>query len=472
MSNKKLIAQALFEIAKNSTTELIDDTELDLEIIDSANKMGLVIPSPDIAIFKTKWADIGKKNLNNVILPKKAVEKGIQTLVGKNLNFEHRGAYNLCGFCLSVKIVEDYIECIQVFYKSVYPEEFEELKEKIKTKEAAVSFEIWNKNEKGDSVVNFLEDGTAEITEIHCHGTGLLLINPPACPTAKIFKLVAKKINENSDSYTSKKFEDNMVYAQLAIDEPKCQNCANCTCKKEGTKVEIPNEIVEAVEKIEEQKTIEENVVVAEKKLCGECQKELLENEETMCAECKSKKENAEVKVEETIVPAEVTPEETKVTPEETKVEAEVIPEPIKAEVVPEQTLVPVKLVKEILEVIEITETAIEENGNTSVRRGLKRTTKIYSDEKVETFEEQFDIVDKYSLAEVDAKIKEVIDAKNKEIEVANVKLGEKEVEIANLKKAEEVVEKPNLTVGSVVIGEDKYSSIRKQINIKAFGHE
>ena len=92
MDNKKLIAQILLEIAKNSTTEIIEDSKIDQEIVDAAKKMGMVIPSPDLAIFKTKWADIGKSNLNGVRLPRKAVEDSIQTLVGKNLNFEHKGA--------------------------------------------------------------------------------------------------------------------------------------------------------------------------------------------------------------------------------------------------------------------------------------------------------------------------------------------------------------------------------------------
>jgi len=208
MNDKKLISNFLLEIAKQSNTEIIEAELKDKEIIDSAKKMGLIIPSPDFAIFKTKWADIDKKNLNNVRLPQKAVNEGIQTLVGKNLNFEHKGAYNVCGFCLSVKTKGKEIECIQVFYKSLYPNEFEELKEKIKTKEAAVSFEIYNIID-GKSVIKELSDGTKEITKIHCAGTGLLLVNPPACPTAKIFKLVAKE---------ERQFSEELCFAALAIE--------------------------------------------------------------------------------------------------------------------------------------------------------------------------------------------------------------------------------------------------------------
>lgn len=240
MDNKKLIAQALLEIAKNSNTELIEDAKIDKEIKDAAKKMGLILPSEDFAVFKTKWADINKKNLNGVRLPRKAVEEGIQTLVGKNLNFEHLGAYNVCGFCLSVKINKDEIESINVFYKSLYPDKFEELKEKIKIKEAAVSFEIWNIDPATKkSVVKELEDGTREITKIICHGTGLLLVNPPACPTAKVFHLEAKQEIEDAEKIVDKKFNENLIYAELAIEEPKCKNCGTCNCEKEEQKVEL-----------------------------------------------------------------------------------------------------------------------------------------------------------------------------------------------------------------------------------------
>ena len=238
MNDNKIIAGFLLEIAKNSTTELIEDSKIDPEIIDAAKKMGMILPSPDFAVFLTKWADIGKKNLNNVRLPRKAVEDGIQTLVGKNLNFEHLGAYNVCGFCLSVKIKKDEIESINVFYRSLYPDKFEELKEKIKTKEAAVSFEIYNQID-GKSVIKELEDGTKEITKIHCHGTGLLMCNPPACPTAKIFKLVAKKELKEAEQITNKIFNQDLIYAQLAIEESKCVNCGKCNCEKGGNKVEL-----------------------------------------------------------------------------------------------------------------------------------------------------------------------------------------------------------------------------------------
>ena len=86
MNKNKLIARALLEIAK------ID------------------IPSPDLMVMKTVYAEIDKVNLNGVILPRKAVEKGLDSLIGKQCNWEHDGSGFVCGYTISAKIKKDKIE--------------------------------------------------------------------------------------------------------------------------------------------------------------------------------------------------------------------------------------------------------------------------------------------------------------------------------------------------------------------------
>jgi hypothetical protein len=430
MNDSKLIAATLLEIAKNSTTELIEDSKLDQEMIDAAKKMGLIIPSPDFAIFKTKWADIGKANLNKVRLPKKAVEDGIQTLVGKNLNFEHLGAYNVCGFCLSVKIKKDEIECIQVFYKSLYPDKFEELKDKIKTKEAAVSFEIYNLDpQTKESVIKELSDGTKEITKIHCHGTGLLLINPPACPTAKIFKLIAKKEISEAEKIVDKIFSEDLIYAQLAVEEPKCVNCGKCTCGKDK----------------------EEKVMIK----CEKCGKEFESSaEEKICIECSAlpkEESKAEVKAEETKtqevpVVAETQSKETKV--EDPKVEekledktAEVGTEIKKEEAQPLEVIEPKIIVKVTRSYTDLfVDTYVD--GTLSGTSEGKSTSKIitdYKDGKQDIVESESEYKKKFDLAEVEEKVNAAKAEKDAEISILKTEqekvLGEKDKEITNLKQ-------------------------------------
>jgi len=438
MENKKLISGLLLEIAKQSTTVLVEDASLDKEIVEAAKKMGLVIPSPDFAIFKTIWAKVGEVNLNGVRLPQKAVNDGIQTLVGKNLNFEHLGAYNVCGFCLSVKVEDDTIECIQVFYRSLYPDKFDELVEKIKTKEAAVSFEIYNIDVKTKkSIVKELSDGTYELTKIHCSGTGLLLTHPPACPQAKIFKLVANKDNKEINNISEKVFENDLCYASLAVENLN----------------EIKN-----LENIIKEVNAVENVEVKDSE---EKKDEVVINAEAV---------NSEVKV------AEESTETKSVEDAETKVETPVVE--AKEEVVAQEvtTVVPKVVVKITSEYREVRTSTFVDGTPSGTEEGKCYRKKVteYSDGTKDEVEEESVLVQTYSFAEVEEKVNAVKSEKDAEIailkseqekvlqekdkEIASIKtsLDSKNQEIANLTKvkAEENVNNstPELTIGNAEV--------------------
>jgi len=267
MNDKKQVANFLLEIAKTSKTDFIDDAKIDKEIIEAAKKINLILPNSDISVFRTVWAEIDKKNLNGVILPRKVVEDGLQTILFKQCNWEHEGAYNICGVTISAKINGDKIETINIFYKSLFPDKFEELKEKIKSGEAAVSFEIWSIDpETKKSTIKVLADGTKEFIKMIVHGTGVLLCNPPACPRAKIFSLVAKKELQKAEQIVNNVFEQDLVYAQLAIEEPKCLNCGNCK-KEEFIVEELENKQISEEPKTEEKATETKTEQVAETKV-------------------------------------------------------------------------------------------------------------------------------------------------------------------------------------------------------------
>lgn len=236
MENKKFLAEALLEIAKKSTTEFVE-VEQDYELIETAEKFNIKLPSPDLAVIKTVYAEIDKVNRNGVILPREAVKKGLLTLIGKQINWEHQGSGRICGYIIDARIKEDQIEITGVIFKSLFPEEMEQVKEKFKKKELCVSFEIWNKDpETKKLVMTENKDGFKIINPIIFHGCGLLLTNQPACPKAIVYKLLAKKEIEEAE----KIFEENLICASMAIEEPKCKNCTTCTCEKE---VEIVEEI-------------------------------------------------------------------------------------------------------------------------------------------------------------------------------------------------------------------------------------
>jgi hypothetical protein len=231
-----------------------------------------------------------------------------------------------------------------------------------------------------------------------------------------------------------------------------------------------------------------------------------------------------EVKIEELKAEeAQVTPEPVQVADPAPVVEqkpdeqAQVAEQPVtevKTEVVAEE-IKPIKLIKEVTQESVITTYTPKEDGsgNTSERKGERKTTRYYSDGKEEVSTEEYTVVDTYSLAQEEllaAMPKEVSDCVKNKIkdgakpteavktcwdeykksqgEAMATVAGEKDIEITNLKtelaaKAQEIVEltkpkvevatveKPELDVGNVEKAkDDKYKKIHDEVDERAFG--
>ena len=507
MNNNKLIAEALLEIARERSTTTFIDVSEDKELIEAAQKIGIVLPSPDLAVMKTVYAEIDKVNKNGVVLPRKAVEIGLPTLIGKQVNWEHSGAGRICGYTIDASINEDKIETINVIFKSLFPEEFDTVKERFENKELAVSFEIWNINpETKDSVIHRLDNGFVSIDKIIFHGTGLLLSQKPACPKAKVYKLLAKAI-EDTENITDKLFGENLIFAELAIEESKCKNCGTCNCEEEEKKLEelINEPKIEEIEKVEEVSAEE-----AKDRLCPEC-KQLMKDEDTeLCAECKKKKDTnesseetkidestIETKTEETSEVAETKVEETKVEEtkeevvvEEVKEEASVVTttqeitkvdeinlegETITTEVKIETTVVDdegkeiQKMVEEIKTVVTYTFEQVQEAVNTSTEELVAAMPKEVSDRIKELIKEGKSVKEAMKQAWEEYKEKttkateDIISEKDKVITKMKQELESKSQEISKLTAKDETTEKKtlDLEVGNVNI--EAKDEIKKQ---------
>jgi len=551
--NNKLLAASLMEWTLNSETTFIEAKD-NKELIEIAKKFEIVIPSPDLALFKTIYAEIDKVNLNNVILPKKAVEEGLPTLRAKQVNWNHEGAHQIAGHILDAKIENNKIIIYGVLFKSLFREEFATVEKLFAEKKLFVSYEIYNRDESGNSVIHDLGNGIRSVSPIIFHGCGMLLLDentgkpiPPACPNAMVTLLANKKVIEEAEQIIDKVFEKDsrLIYAELiAIEEQEpCTRCKTCTCFEkedknimaEEIKIENgPNELIEddyeggEIEDAKKLTTEQRNALpdsdfaliqekdgkkirrfpindeahvrnalarlpqakdISEEEKKSALAKILKKAKELNMTELLKKYEKAEevieepkkeeikieeIKIEETQA-AEVKPEEVvKTTPEETKVEAEVKPEVVAQ--VAETPVTEIKLVKEVVQESVITTYIPKEDGtgNTSERKGERKTTRYYSDGKEEVSTEEYTVVDTYSLAQLEEKVN-IVKAE-KDIEITNLKneLAAKAQEIVELTKPKvEIakVEKPELDVGNVEKAkDDKYKKIHDEVNERAFG--
>jgi len=503
MTKNKMLAEALLDIAKKSTTSIVE-VDSDFDLIEAAAKLNIQLPSPDLAVIKTVYAETDKPNRNGIRLPKEAVIAGLPTIIGKQINWEHDGAGRICGYIIDAKLNNDLIEITGVIFKSLFPEEMDEVKAKFEKGDLTVSFEIWNKDPKnGKSVVHDLKDESRSIDPIIFHGCGLLLAHAPACPKAKVYKLVAKK----DETIDYKIFDKDLVYASQALEQiNKEETIMAEEIKKEETKIE---EIVDAKERLcpECKKPLKDD----EKELCGECLKkkesaseepkveekpaetkteEKSEVAETKAEEAKTEEQPVEIKVEEKPVEAKVEEKPAETPAEEKPVEAkaEEAKEEVKEEVPAEEKKEEVAavaespIVKKCVSVInEETVITLDSMDGQVVRRGMRRMIRKFDDNTEEVFSEEFAIVDTYTQAQLDEKVAAAKAEKDAEIatikaehEVAiknkDTELASKSQEIAALTVKEESTPKDKiLEVGSVET-KDKYEGIQAEVNAKAFG--
>jgi len=453
--DNKILASTLMELIETSETTF--NGKEDKELISQAAKLGIIVPNPDLAVFKTVYAEINKVNRNGVILPKKAVEAGLQTLIGKQINWEHDGSGRICGYMVDAKISGEQIVVYGVLFKSLFKDEFEKVEKLFADKKLFVSFEIWNRDEKGNSVLHDAPNGHKSIDPIIFHGCGLLLKNPPACPNARVLKLLAtEKVIEEAEQIVKKIFEkdERLVYAEMANEEPKCKGCNPCKCKKGGEKTIMADEI--KVEKTEETVVKVEETIVA-----------------------------SEVKTEETVIKAEEVATTTEVKPEETVKAEEAAPA-----VKPEETAAKVETTPEehkeeaattITEKVERTTTDVIDENKETIKTEVKVETKREDDNgNVSTQTREVTEVVTYTYEQVQAKVEEakveaqkLIEAKDKEIAEMKLELGKKDQEIAELKVVHAELDKSkatDMTVGEVTEkGTDKYRTIRENVDNHAF---
>jgi len=455
MNDNKVIAQYLFDLAKESKSEFIEISE-DSELIDIAKKMNLVIPSPDIAILKTVYAQTDIPNRNHIVLPKEAVKKALPTLIGKQANWSHKGANYICGWILDSKLEKDLIIIYVAIFKSLFIEEFDTVKQMFEDNRLSVSFEIWNKNsETGESVLHDLGHGNRSIDPILFHGVGILIGDgeKPACPKAYAKKLLAMfNINNLTEETKDNIKEEYLVFASLVTEEPQCKNCTTCTCDQEK-EVKIVEEIV----KIDEE---------AKERLCPECNQPLKDEDKELCAECLKKKEKSQE------IPERVQVTEPALLEQKPDEQTQVMEQPVeekKGEIVIEEKKEEALIVTTIQEVTKVDEIKPEGEIITTV---VKTEEVVVSDEgkEIKKVEEEIKTVVTYTTEQLMEKVQEakvelqkVIEEKDKEITQLKQELGTKDQEIAELKnpKVEEKKEK-EMTVGAVEC--EKESGIKTRI--------
>lgn len=207
MKKKTEQVKILFEdMTFGSKYTFLEQGKDDDELKNVGEKIGIDLPSPDIAVFKGLYAMVDEENRNKCTLPKKEVEKALSTLRGKAVDIDHLRKSTV-GFWIDAHLEGDNIISYGAFWKANYEEEYTDFKEKMEEGGVAISMEAW-----GERV--FTEGNSYELHNIHFAGGALLDQESPACPGAGVLEFsksprnrtleFAKIMDKGSDNRTEK----------------------------------------------------------------------------------------------------------------------------------------------------------------------------------------------------------------------------------------------------------------------------
>lgn len=190
-----------------------------------AKRRGMVLPSPDLAIFKGKYAFVDQANKNGCTLPKEEVEKSLNTLVGKAVDIDHFRR-NVVGTWLDAELEGDTIVTYGSILKNNFADEYNEFRNKMEGGTCKISFEAWGNRRFKNPLIP--AEGY-DLLDIHFAGGALLFNTSPAFADAEVMEFANVKIIETGDEAEKAKNEVNKLKDDLKklMDEMMNEKDAN-----------------------------------------------------------------------------------------------------------------------------------------------------------------------------------------------------------------------------------------------------
>jgi len=150
-----------------------------------ANKRGISLPCHDLAIFKCVYAFVDRQNLNGCTLPKDEVEKSLQTLVGKAVDFDHLRQKTV-GYWIDAELEKDSIVAYGIFFKSNLADDYITIKDLMEQSNLKISFEAYGMR-------HYTSATSYELSDIEFCGGALLIATKPAFADAGVLEMANKE---------------------------------------------------------------------------------------------------------------------------------------------------------------------------------------------------------------------------------------------------------------------------------------
>jgi len=187
--------------------QFLDEGKDKDELTKIGKRNGMVLPSPDLAIFKGKYAFVDEQNKNKCTLPRDEVVKALKTLNHKAVDVDHLRR-SVVGHWLEASLDGDEIIAYGCFLKNNFKEEYAEFKAKMENGEIKISFEAWGTREHTSDGYN--------LRNIHFAGGALLDKENPAFSDTKVLEF-AKIMETGEGNEEEKEISRYYIYDMQSI---------------------------------------------------------------------------------------------------------------------------------------------------------------------------------------------------------------------------------------------------------------
>lgn len=177
----------LEDVSTNMKYTFLEYASNKTELDEIAKKRGIQLPNKDLAVFKGIYGYVSKMNKNGATLNREAVEKSLETLVGKAINRDHM-RQDIVGHFLDLKLVGDKLICIGVIYRGNHPEAYNLFRKLFSAEKLGLSFEAYCSREYTND-----EQTEYELSNIEWSGAGLLITEEPAFDGAGVLELAKEE---------------------------------------------------------------------------------------------------------------------------------------------------------------------------------------------------------------------------------------------------------------------------------------
>ena len=232
MKNENRIKIQLEDLENSMQYKILETASDKKEIEIIARKRGLVVPSPDIALFKGIYLAADKFNRNGSMLSSKEIAKALDTLILKPVTHNHREK-EIIGIVLDAEFNDNEVIVYGAIFRDNYGKAYASIKNDFENGDVGLSYELY-----GDKIPQ--GNGKYSWNDVFFCGCGMLDKGiRPACDGAKVKEFaMVKEVGADVPLTVCKNCDFRFDLSTIKPEENgsiKCPSCKEILGLKDNT---------------------------------------------------------------------------------------------------------------------------------------------------------------------------------------------------------------------------------------------